>query len=69
MSCYSIDITLWGERFQIKGADLASFRGLPTPPIVEIKGDCVTNFNEKVVGTISNTTIFINPKIEEAMVL
>ena len=69
MSGYSIDITLWGEHCQIQGAKLASLRGLPTPPVVAIKGGRVTNFNGKTIGTISNTTIFINPKIEETSVL
>ena len=68
MSGYSIDITLWGEHFQIEGVELANLRGLATPPDVAIKGDCVTDFNGKTVGTISNTSIFINPNIEETMV-
>ena len=69
MSGYSIDITLWGEHCQIEGADISNLRGLPTAPAVVIKGDRVTDFNGKIVGTISNTTIFINPKIEETSVL
>ena len=39
------------------------------PPAVAIKGGCVTYFNGKTIGTISNTTIFINPNIEETSVL
>ena len=69
MSGYSIDITLWGEHYQIEGAELANLRGLPTPPAVAIKGGHVTEFNRKIVGTISNTTVFINPKIEDTSVL
>ena len=69
MSIYSIDITLWGEHCQIEGAELANLCGLDTPPAVVIKGDRVTDFNGKTIGTISNTTIFINPKIEETVVL
>ena len=65
MSGYSIDIKIWGEHCQIEGANLC---GLPTPPLVAIKGDYVTYFNGKTVGTISNTTIFINPKIEETSI-
>ena len=69
MSGYSIGITLWGENCQIEGAELANLRGLPTPPVVAIKGGRVTNFNGQTIGTISNTTIFINPKIKETVVL
>ena len=69
MSGYSIGITLWGENFQIEGAELANLRGLPMPPAVAIKGGRVTSFNGKIVGTISNTTVFINPKIEQTSVL
>ena len=69
MSSYSIDLTLWGDHFQIQGVDLASLRGLPTPPAVVIKGGRVTDFNGKSVGTISNSTIFIKPNIEQKSVL
>ena len=69
MSSYSIDITLWGEHFQIQGAKLASLRGLPTPPAVVIKGGRVIDFNGKSVGTISTSTIFISPNIEQTSVL
>ena len=69
MSSYSIDITLWGENCQIQGDELSSLRGLPTPPTVEITSGCVTDCNGKIVGTISNTTIFINPNIEKISVL
>ena len=69
MSCSSIDITLWGDHFQIEGAKLSSLHGLPTPPVVAIKGSCVTDFTRKTVGTISNTTVFINPKIEDTSLL
>ena len=58
-----------GEHCQIEGVELASLRGLPTPPAVAIKGDRVTDFNGKTVGTISNTTVFINPKIEDTSLL
>ena len=57
----SIDITLWGDHYQIEGVELANLRGLPTPPAIAIKGGHVTNFNGKTVETISNTTVFINP--------
>ena len=69
MSGYSIDITLWGKHCQIEGSQLANLHGLPTPPAIAIKGGCVTYFNGKTIGTISNTTIFINPNIEETSVL
>ena len=69
MSGYSIDITLWGEHCQIQGAELASLHGLPTPPAVVIKGGRVTYFNGKSVGAISNSTIFINPNIEQTQFL
>ena len=69
MSGYSIDITIWGEHFQIQGAELANLCGLPTPPAVVIKGGCVTDFNGKFVGTISNSTIFINPNIVQTSAL
>ena len=69
MLVYSIDITLWGDNFQIEGAELSNLCGLPTPSAIAIKGGRVTNFNGKTVGTISNTTIFINPNIEETVVL
>ena len=59
MSSYSIDITLWGEHFQIEGAKLANLHSLATPPAVAIKGGRVTDFNGKTVGTISNTTMRI----------
>ena len=68
MSRNSIDITLWGDHFQIEGAELANLRGLPTPPAVAIKGGRVTDFNGKIIGTISNNTVFINPKIEQTSV-
>ena len=42
MSGNSIDITLWGDHYQIEGAKLASLHGLPTPPAVAIKGGHVT---------------------------
>ena len=57
MSGNSINITLWGDHCQIEGAKLASLCGLPTPPPVAIKGGCVTEFNGKTVGTISNTIV------------
>ena len=69
MSGYSIDITLWGENFQIQGSELASLCSLPTPPAVVIKGGPVTDFNGKSVGTILKSTIFINPNIEQTSVL
>ena len=69
MSRNSIDITLWGDHCQIEGAELASLRGLPMPPAVAIKGGCVTEFNGKTIGTISNTTVFINPDIEQTSIL
>ena len=69
MSRNSIDITLWGDHCQIEGAKIVSLHGLPTPPAVAIKGGRVTEFNEKIVGTISNTTIFINPDIEQNSIL
>ena len=62
MSGYSIGITLWGEHCQIEGDELANLRGLPMPLVVAIKGDRVTYFNGKTIGTISNTTIFYKPK-------
>ena len=69
MSGYSIDITLWGENFQIEGAELANLHGLATPPTLTIKGGRVTEFNGKTVGTIFNTALFIIPNIEETVVL
>ena len=69
MSRNSIDITLWGDHFQIEGAKLASLRGLPTSPVVAIKGGRVTKFNRKTVGTISNTNVFINTDIEQTSIL
>ena len=69
MPCYSIDITLWGEHCQIEGAKLANLRGLDTPLALAIKGDRVTKFNGKIVGTISNSNIFINPNIEQTVLL
>ena len=69
VSCYSIDITLWGEHCQIEGAELANLHGLATTPALATKGGCVTTFNGKTVGTISNSTLFINPNIEETILL
>ena len=69
MPGYSIDVTLWGDHCQIEGAELSNLRGLPMPLAVAIKGGRVTDFNGKTVGTISNTTIFINPEIEQTSVL
>ena len=69
MSGYSIDITLWGEHFQIEGDEISNLCGLPMPPAVAIKGGHVTNFNGKNVGTISNTTVFIKPDIEQTSIL
>ena len=69
MSGYSIDITLWGDHCQIEEAELASLRGLSTPAAIAIKGGCVTKFNRKTVGTISNTIVFINQKIEDTSLL
>ena len=69
MSGNSIDITLWGDHCQIEGAELSSLHGLPTLPGVAIKGGCVIEFNGKTVGTISNTTVFINPDIEQTSIL
>ena len=69
MSGYSIDITLLGEHCQIEGAELANLHGLPTPPTVAIKGGRLIDFTGKTIGTISNTTVFINPKIEDTSVL
>ena len=39
------------------------------PPAVAIKGGHDTEFNGKKVGTTSNTTIFINPDIEQTSIL
>ena len=39
ISGYSIDITLWGENFQIQGVDLAKLHGLATPPALANKFD------------------------------
>ena len=69
MSSYSIDITLLGEYFHIQGAEIDNLRGLPTPLVVAIKGGRVTDLNGNFVGTISNSTIFINPNIEQTSVL
>ena len=60
---------LWGENYQIEGAQLANLRGLDTPPALAIKGGRVTEFNGKTVGTISNTTLFRNQNIEETFLL
>ena len=65
MSCYSIDITLWLENCQIEGAKLTNLRVLKTPPTLAIKGGRVTKFNGRTIGTTSNTSLFINPIIEE----
>ena len=59
MSGYSIDITLWGENYQIESAQLAKLRGSDTPPTLVIKGGRVTKFNRRTVGIISKTSIFI----------
>ena len=69
MSGYSIDIKLWGDHCQIQGAELSSLQNLPAPPAIAIKGGRVTYFNGKNVVTISNTTIFINPDIEQNSIL
>ena len=69
MSGYNIDITIWGDHFQIEGFELANIHGLDTPPALAIKGGRVTKFNGKTVGTISNSTLFINPKIKETVLL
>ena len=69
MSGYSIDITLQGEPYQIKGVELFDLHGLPMPLAVAIKGGRVTKLNGKTVGTIFNTTIFINPDIEQTSIL
>ena len=61
---YNIDITLWEEHCQIEGAQFSNLRGLNTPPALAIKSDRVIEFNGKTIGTISNTTLFINPSIE-----
>ena len=66
---YRIDILLWGEHYQIEGAQLANLRGLDTPQTLAIKCGCVTKFNGRTVGTISNTNLFINPIIEENFLL
>ena len=42
MSGNSIDITLWGDHFQIEGVELANLRGLDTPSTIAIKGSPVT---------------------------
>ena len=42
MSGYSIDITLWGEHFQIEGTDISNLRGSDAPPVLAIKGIRVT---------------------------
>ena len=65
---YSIDITLRGEHCQIEGTELANLRSLATPLAISIKGGRVTYFNGKTVVTISNTTAFINQKIEDTSV-
>ena len=69
MSVYRIDIMLLGEHFQIEGTELANLRGLDTPQVLAINGAPVTIFNGKTIGTISNTTLFINPNIEETVLL
>ena len=69
MSGYIIDITLCGEHFQIGGTELANLRSLDTPPVLAIKRSHVTEFNGKFVETISNTTLFINPNIEESVLI
>ena len=62
MSGYSIDITLWGEHFQIQKAQLANLRGLPTPPAIAIKGDRVTYFNGKKCWNYFQHYDFSKPK-------
>ena len=58
MSSYSIDITLWGEHFQIQGAELTILHDLPTPPSVVVK-DAVLHILMENLLALSPTLLYL----------
>ena len=57
MSGYSIDITLWGDHYEIVSKNLAELHSLDFPPIIVVKGGHVVEFNGWTIGTISTSNI------------
>lgn len=68
-SGFSIDLTIWGDQCVSIGKDLAELHSSDNPPILCVKGGRVTEFNGITIGTISTTTLLINPNIEETQQL
>eukprot|EP00253_Pinus_taeda_P010656 PITA_10656 len=64
-SGFSIDVTLWGDHCDSIRQNLAEFYSLDNPPILAIKGGRVSEFNGTTIGTISTSTLIINPQVEE----
>jgi len=61
-SGFSINVTLWGDHCDSIRQNFAEFYN---PPILAIKGGRVSEFNGTIIGTISTSTLIINPQVEE----
>ncbi|XVF52240.1 hypothetical protein PTKIN_Ptkin05aG0003200 [Pterospermum kingtungense] len=66
MSGQSIELTLWGAFCDVEGQKLQSLCDSGEFPVLAVKTGRVSDFNGKVVGTVSTTQLFIDPDFAEA---
>lgn len=66
MSGRSVELTLWGNFCNDDGLRLQHMCDSGVFPILAVKAGRVSDFNGKVVGTISTTQLFIEPDFPEA---
>ena len=62
----SIELTLWGSYVQDPGAQLEADLQQGRHPVVAIKAARVGDYQGKTLGTISSTTLLVDPDIPEA---
>ena len=60
-----MDVTLWGEHCHIQGKEISTLFSAGTKPILATKGGHVTEFNGKIIGTMSKSIVLINPYIQQ----
>lgn len=63
MSGYNINITLWGEHCHTLGKQLVEITSSGASTMLSIKGDRIAEFNGRTVGTISTTSLMLDPAI------
>lgn len=65
MSGYTNHVRLCGQHYDNEGRKIDEIYSSSYPLILAIKGGRVVEFNGKIIGTVSNRTLLINPSILE----